>query len=175
VRRNAKQWIGNIVRPFFYFGGNMPNVFDFRPRHSITNVNPQAAGEELERIRAQKGKLVPSYIVEAAVDPESPLHNAFEWNDARASQEHRLNQARRLVSSIRVLNSPTAKPIRAFVTVRTPDHGRTYMPTVEAMSDADLRERVLAEIRNSIESIEQRYAHFVEIRDLLAQLKNMVG
>lgn len=153
----------------------MANVFDFRPNRSIKGVNPQAVGEELERIRADRGTLTPHDVLEAAVDPDSPLHAAFTWDDSAAAREHRLNQARRLVVSIRVLNAPTARPTVAYVSVKTPDRGRSYEPTIEVMSSADLRARVLAEIRMAIEAIERRYASFAEVGDLLDRMKKQVG
>lgn len=153
----------------------MPNVFDFRPGRSIKNVSPQAVGAELERIRATKGTLIPADVLEAAKAEDSPLHNAFEWDDTAAAHQHRLNQARRLIVSIRILNSPVGKPTTAFVSVKTPSKGREYVPTVEAMTDDELRERVLAEVRTFIESLERRYAHFQEVSDLLGGLKKAAG
>lgn len=151
------------------------NVYDFRQGRTIKNVDPQQAGRELERLREAHGSLTADIVLEAATDPESPLHNAFEWDDSAAAKQHRLNQARRLIVSLRVLNSPTAKPTVAFVSVRTPDKGRTYMPTIEVMGDEELRYRVLSEIRQFIEGIEKRYAHFQEVGDLLSRVKSAVA
>lgn len=153
----------------------MANVFDFRPGRTLKNVNPQEVGEELERIRQEKGTLVAADVLDAASDPGSPLHNAFEWDDTAAARQHRLNQARRLIVSIRVLNSPTARPTVAYVSVKTPDKGRSYVPTIEAMSDEELQVRVLAEVRQAIEAIERRYASFTEIADLLQNIRKKVG
>lgn len=153
----------------------MAPVFDFRPGRALKGVNPQQVGVELERIRAEKGKLVAEDVLEAASDPESPLHEAFTWDDSAAAHQHRLTEARRLIVSIRVLNSPAGKPTIAFVSVKTPDVGRTYMPTTEAMSDDELKVRVLAEIRQALEGIERRYAHFAEVAELIGRLKKNVG
>lgn len=153
----------------------MANVYDFRSGRSIKGCNPQAVGEELERLRIEKGALKPVDVLEAASSPESPLHHAFEWDDSAAAQQHRLNQARRLIVSIRILNSPTAKPTTAYVSVRTPGQGRSYVPTTEAMSDEDIAARVLDEIRQFIESMERRYAHFEQARAVLAGFKQKAG
>lgn len=151
-------------------------IFDFRPGRNVKGVNAQALGEWLEDLRTEKGSLTPAIVVEAAkADPECPGHAAFEWDKDAAAEQHWLNQARRLITSIRVLNTPMARPVTAFVTVKTPDHGRQYMPTIEAMSDDELRVRVLVEIRQALESIERRYAHFSEIGKLLENLRKQVG
>ena len=53
------------------------------------------------------GKLTPSEVVSAARDPESPLHNSFEWDDAKAAESWRLVQARELIRSVQVQVSIT--------------------------------------------------------------------
>ena len=153
----------------------MSNVYDFRSGRTIKNLDPQEAGEVLEKIRHDKGILIPVDVLEEAKSPESPLHPAFEWDDTEAAKQHRINQARRLITSIRILNSPTGKPETAFISVRTADKGRTYMPVTECMTDEELTVRVLAEARAFIESLERRYAHLTGVADVLANLKKQVG
>jgi hypothetical protein len=63
----------------------------------------------------------------------------------------------------------------AFVSVSTPGMGRNYVPTADAMSDDELKFRVLEEIRTFIEGIERRYAHFSEVAELLGRLKSNVA
>ena len=153
----------------------MANVYDFRSGRSIKNINPQAVGEELERIRVDKGKLTADLVLEDAKNEDSPLHAAFEWDNDAAAHQHRLNQARRLIVSIRIINSPIQTSVPAFVSVRTPDRGRDYMPTIEAMNDEQLRARVLLEIKQFAEALQRRYAHFSEVADIIAGLKKQVG
>lgn len=153
----------------------MANVYDFRSGFSIRGCNPQLVGQELERIRAEKGKLTAQEVVEEAKFPDNPLHNAFDWDDAIAAQKHRLNQARKLIVSVRVINGTVQTPIPAFVSIRSPDIGRNYVPTVEALNDEELRARVLAEVRQFFEGIQRRYAHFSEAAQLIDQLKKSVG
>ncbi len=151
------------------------NVFAFRSGHSVKNVNPQSVGEELERIRAVHGTLTAALVLEAAVAPENPLHQAFEWDDSAAATAHRLNQARRLIVSIRVLNGPIQSPIPAFVSVRTPDAGRNYVPSMEALSDEQLRLRVLSEIQQFAEAMQRRYANYQAAAEVIARLRANVG
>ncbi len=153
----------------------MANLYDFRPGHSLKNVNPQEVGGELERLRAEKGALTPAVVVEEAEqNPDSPLRGAFEWENTKAAHQYRLMQARRLIVSVRVINSPVQTNVPAFVSVRSPQ-GRSYVPTVEAMDDEQLKFRVLTEVRQFIEGMERRYSHFQEVADLLAGMKKSVG
>ena len=44
------------------------------------SANPQAIGEELDRIRlARGGELMPGAVLEAAREADNPLHAFFEW------------------------------------------------------------------------------------------------
>lgn len=147
----------------------MANIFAFRSGRSIKGLDPQQIGEALEELRARHGTLTSEIVVEAAqTDPR--LKEGFEWDDAAAGHQHRLSQARRLIVSVRVINAPIQTPVPAFVSVRTPDRGRAYVPTAEAMSDEKLRARVLLEIQEFVEAMRRRYAHFKEVGDLLARL-----
>ena len=61
----------------------------------------QVYGERLEYIRTNnKNKITPVTIVTDAKSKSSPLHNYFEWNDRKASEEYRLQQARSLINHI---------------------------------------------------------------------------
>lgn len=153
----------------------MAQVYDFRPGHSIKNVNAQDVGDELERLRAEKGVLTPADVLEAASDKDSPMHNAFEWDDTEAARRFRLQQARKLIVSIRVINSPVQARVPAYVSVRDPEKGRSYVPTVEALTNEDIKARVLMEISQFVESMQRRYAHFQEAADVIARMKASVA
>lgn len=51
----------------------------------------------LRALEDDRGRLSPEIVVKAAENPESPLHQYFEWDDAKAARIHRLEQARRLI------------------------------------------------------------------------------
>ena len=54
--------------------------------------------------------------------------------------------------------------------------GREFVPTVKALSEEQIRARVLDEIRQFIESMERRWGYFKEAADLLDRLgENNVG
>jgi hypothetical protein len=58
--------------------------------------------------KTNNGRIAAEDLVKAAEDPESPLHGYFDWDDASAAHQHRLEQARRLIASVKyevVVNS----------------------------------------------------------------------
>lgn len=154
----------------------MPQThYSFRSGHSIKGIEPQLLGEWLEQLRKAHGALTPEIVRNEAVDPTSPGHNAFEWDDSVAAEHHRLSQARRLITSIRVINPPTGKPVIAYVSVKVPETGRSYIPTVDALNDEVLKERVLIEVQTYIEALQRRYSGFAEVVALLDAMKQKVG
>lgn len=54
-------------------------------------------GAIFESIKAKHGTLSPSTVVRDAAADDHPLHPSFEWNDATAAHQHRLNQARAIL------------------------------------------------------------------------------
>lgn len=52
---------------------------------------------QLEVLLSIHGKLEQQHIIDAAMDPQNPLHEIFEWDDTTAACEHRLLQARQLI------------------------------------------------------------------------------
>lgn len=150
-------------------------TYAFRSGRSLKGANPQAIGEELDRIYQEKGVLRPEDVLAEAESEDSPLHQAFEWDDTAAARQHRLSQARRLIVSVRVIDSPVQTAVPAYVSVRTPEHGRGYMPTAEAMSDEQIRNRVLMEVQQFVEGMQRRYAHFREAADVISRLKSAVA
>ena len=78
-----------------------PTVYQFR-EGSRFRGDAAVVAAELERIRAEDG-LKSEAIVTAAEPDASPLHPYFEWDDAAAAHQLRLEQARRLVRAVVVV------------------------------------------------------------------------
>ena len=139
---------------------------------SHAKVDPQIAGEELERIRVRhNGRLESELVVEAAQDEANPLHTAFEWDNAVAADAYRLDQARYLIRSIEVVVQETAeaKPVRAFVSV-VRDEDRSYTSVAHALSDPELRRQVLMGALSELEAWRKRHAELVELAEVFASI-----
>lgn len=97
------------------------SVYQWRPRTRFT-IDPQVAGEELEKIKGHNsGDITPDMVVAAASETTSPLHALFEWNDAKAAQQQRLYVAGLLIKSVvvTVLPANDSEPKAVNVTVRS--------------------------------------------------------
>lgn len=133
----------------------------------IYSVPAQTAGEELARIHEKRGSLTPVGIVDESRPEQAPLHPVFEWDDWKAAEEWRKQQAKQLVCCI-VVKQENAKAeqveVRAFehvqggyhpvqVILREPDMKLELMRDVLRMTDAYKEKlRSLIDVSNAVES-----------------------
>lgn len=140
---------------------------------SHTRLEAQIVGEELERIRIrQNGRIISEDVLREARDEASPLHPAFEWNDAHAAEAYRLEQARYLIRSIDVVvERPNEEPasVRAFVSVER-DSDRAYTSTAHALADDDLRRQVIGQAWRELEAWRKRHAELIEFGKLFTEI-----
>jgi hypothetical protein len=142
------------------------------------SAKAQAVGDRLEELQAANGqRLTPRVVVDDARDPQSPLHPCFEWDDLRAAELHREQQARRVLSAIRVVVTPKtentpAQIVRAYVhlvehigIVRQP----VYVPIAQVQDNTDLYRAALREARAQLVALQRHYADIRAIADLLAE------
>ncbi len=135
------------------------------------SVGANIAAERLTEIRKKTGEITPRAVVDDAVNPKSPLHPCFEWDDDKAADAHRLSQARKLIGSIVVAemnDEPLGREVRAFVHI-TADSPR-YEPIEIAMRDENMRDEIINRAWREIKIWRQRYSayqEFVEIVDAI--------
>lgn len=70
---------------------------------------------------AHGGRLTPDLVLAEAENPDSVLHNLFEWNDSIAAHQHRIAQARAIITSVRVVITTENRKISTVYYVRDPD------------------------------------------------------
>lgn len=139
-------------------------------------LNAQAVGEHLEAVReAHGGRLTPGDVVDAARDEASPIHAAFNWDDAAAAQAHREQVARNLMGSIRCVIRVQAQTgeedrvTRALVSVRDAE-GSHYAPIAVVLASDDYRQQLIVSARKELIAFKRKYA---EIADLLGMAETI--
>lgn len=126
----------------------------------------------LVNIRDTRGDLNSEIVVEEATDAAHPLHDQFDWDNESAGHKHRLNQAAKMLRSVRIarqVSSTAPTHLRAFVAFRGADtHRASYVPTEEALADDFTRELVLRQMRREWETLRKRYQHMEEFAAMIA-------
>ena len=148
----------------------LPKTYSWIPGSRFgKNQDPTVIGTELERlIDNNDQRLIPEKVVETAQNPMSPLHPLFEWDDAKAAQAHRIEQARHLLRSVQVtIITNKGQEITTRMTVTSERHkqpGKHYYSTTEyALSNEELRAQVLKQALLELAAFRRRYAELSEL------------
>jgi hypothetical protein len=127
---------------------------------------------ELIAIRdANDGVLKPEFVLDAARDPEHPLHSRFEWDDSVAAERFRREQAHRLIQKANISyrapdDDGPPRLTRAFVAVRAGE-GHVYDPVEEVAEDPLRRKMALADMERDWKQLRQRWEAFREFLEMV--------
>jgi hypothetical protein len=76
---------------------------------------------EIKALEDKQGRLTPEQLVEAAANPESTLHDLFDWQDVSAAASWRLAQAREIIRRVKIELVYEEREIRIPAYVRNPE------------------------------------------------------
>ncbi len=128
----------------------------------VFGVSAQDAGEELERIKTERGFLSPEAVVDESRPPEAPLHGCFEWDDAIAAEKYRCQQASHIIRSITVdierPSNDTPVSVRAFVAIPG-----GYTDIITAIKTPDYHAEILREALDELSAFKKKYNDLCEL------------
>lgn len=86
-------------------------------------VAAQEVAQALRAIaRRNGGLLLPEKVLEAAeADPDSPLRPHFTWDDTEAAHKRRLDEARTLIRSVKVVTETATYTVETVAWVQNPN------------------------------------------------------
>lgn len=119
-------------------------------------VDAQTAGEELERIYEDKGRLEPKEIVDESRPEEAPLHPCFEWDDPTAAELYRKHQAKQIIQSVVIPHETVNHEpvnVRAVVSIQG-----EYKPLTVVVNDDEQMNRLLADALAELKTFERKYS-----------------
>lgn len=136
----------------------------------LNDDEARAVRQELERVAGNVDLvgLTTDKIVEAARDPESPLHRHFTWNVKEAAEKQWRQEARRLIQSVRyVIITQTQAPVRVRSIVSTQTvgtSGRSWMDRGAMMRNPEARAAFVARARDELRQWTRRNVDVEELR-----------
>lgn len=136
----------------------------------------QPLGEELAKIRKNRGTLTPSIIVEEAMkNPNGILHGQFQWSDKKAAVEWRIEQAKYILRSIEV-QIEEGKVFRAFVNVPIGSNTkeRHYVPIKNALNNEISRDWLLQTAMRELVYFRHKYATLKELTNVFEAIDKAV-
>jgi len=140
--------------------------FTFKTPTLYRGVTADAAVAELERIRKKHGTLKPEIVVEESRNKNAILHRCFQWDDAKAAELYRNEQARKLIINIVTTseNESVKCRVRYFMNVGTSEnYNRSYIPVTEAIVDDTAYKDLLGQARADMERFIDKYTQIEEL------------
>lgn len=145
----------------------MPDItYEFRDGYRF-HGDPRAIGSRIEALKRRhatpekpEGDTSPEEVLEDARSPDSPLHDCFTWDLAKAARAHHIREAVQLINCYRVVVLETdRKPIvidPANVRIREPEGRQRYVSTSFALSKEDTRKQVLDDAAGYVTRAQER-------------------
>lgn len=120
--------------------------------------------------------LTPALVVaearEASTDAGRLLADRLEWRDDVAAEAHRLDQARELIRSVRVIyreatETEGPRSVRAYHSLSGPE-GYRFEPAEAVVQDPLSRAMVLRDMEREWRALHRRWHDFEEFAELIA-------
>src|ERR1051325_10889490 len=144
----------------------------------MNRITRMAISKELDKLahEDEHGTLRPEAVLEAARDPESPLHRCFTWDDDEAAYAWRLNEARMLIRTYKVVIEQVPVPVktRAYVSLKSARVARTgYTPIRRVLSEPELHAELLRNALEDLEATESRYGNLRELKPVFTAVRRL--
>ncbi len=142
---------------------------------AVGKVKAQDVGERLHKLEKIDGGLTPSMIVEDARPKKSFMHPMFEWDDNKAAEKWREDQAQHVIRHIVTIAKDDMPEVRTYVSIIAPDNSvidrnRIYLSSKVAMADKQTRKQILQEAWAGLLAWKERYKGYSELSALCAAI-----
>lgn len=125
----------------------------------IFNADAQKVYEEIGDTQ-----ITPAEVLEKAKDENSELHRCFEWDDSKAAEKYRLQQARMVINLLVVkTETPEETPVRVF---QITSERNTYQPSKLFLEQPDEYEALLKRAKGELIAIKNRYHSLSELESV---------
>ena len=149
---------------------------------ALKEANRRQLTEALREIAAaHDGRLIAEDVVDAARDPDSPLHDHFEWDDEKAGDAFRLIQAGMLIRRIKVHvmrddgdGAAKMMTVRSLVSLPEARANRAGYESIDTvLGDKRKREELLAQALKDMEALQRRYDNLTELSEVWGAMKRV--
>lgn len=142
-------------------------IYQFRAGYSLPGVTAQVVGDTLKKLEAEHGIVTPAAVVSIARPRNAPFHQCFEWDDSRAADKFRLDQARLIIRSVEVVHiMENGKQERqlGYVSIAENKPGSSaYMNTPDALKDERYSAKIIEDAKSQLLGWRRRYGHLTEM------------
>lgn len=138
--------------------------------------------EAVKELEDRQGRLLPSEVLNAARNEDSPLHGFFEWDESLAAEAYRLEQARELIRRIKievVFDEVKLKVVKYMHDVDLSETQQGYIQTLK-IRKKNTGATLISEL-NSVMGLLVRAERFAETREadlpagIVIQIKEVIN
>lgn len=147
----------------------------------VKKSHKERVREELEQLRQNNGGefVAPAAVVEFAKrNKRAALHKEFEWNNTKAAQQFRLEQARHLIRLyINVIETEGGDiPARMYVSLEGDrrSKGGGYRTLESVMTNAELRSQLLQQALDELQRVRRKYQTLQELAPIFTAMDRVV-
>ncbi len=142
----------------------------------FSDQDAQVIGPILLQLERDHGEVTKGLVLTEARRKSSPLHEHFLWDDAKAAEQHRLDQAAQMIRSIKIIVEITGgETVKTRLLVNVSQDGqRVYRSVNAVIADPALCTQVIAEAQDGLRSWREKYDSyrkmFRQFRDQFADV-----
>lgn len=137
----------------------------------VNEIDPQEAGEHLDKLHDLFGRLTPAIVLEDAESKSSPLHGCFEWDNARAANAYRKRQARQIITAIIIVPKRKSDPhTRAFYRV---EDVKGYTTRERVLETETMYLEVLTKMKIRLKQARNIYEEFAELAGVVSEIDKL--
>ena len=153
------------------FGGDLmiyQKKYTYTWRINNQPVDAQSAGEHLAALELQHNSLTPELVLDDARPSDALLHPCFEWDDTKAAEKYRVEQARYIIGNIVVHieqreSEKIPETTRAFISITTLPHKGEFVSVKRAFSNDAYHEQILQNARAELRAFQKKYNGLTEL------------
>lgn len=125
-----------------------------------TEYHIDIQSKELDKLYKKHGKLTADLIVKEAKKISSPLHQFFEWDNTKAAEQWRKQQARIIIHQVKVVTEERRTHVREYI--RVPEQ-KCYKKTADVIEDPDEFEFVVHSLAGKIAGMQRELEELKEM------------
>lgn len=115
-------------------------------------------------------QITPREIVEKARNENSELHKCFEWDDTKAAELYRIEQAKTVLRLLVVVNKPKDEPVRVY---QITSEKNTYQPTKLFLQQPDEYQILLKRALEELQMFQKRYSQLAELETVFEAIDSL--
>jgi len=139
------------------------------------NMDANIVGGVIEQIEAEAGCVTRENFLDYSRSKDAPTHSLFEWDNKKAAEKYRLQQATKTIGNLRIIYiSPSNEEVKvkAFVNTSAIKDSPAYENIQDALKNESKRNNILNRIKGELDSFIIRNRHIEELADMLIDAGN---